>query len=45
MIISPCISICKMDPLTGYCYGCGRNANEKNYGKMRILIMNGKKPI
>ena len=29
MIISPCISICKMDPKTGYCYGCGRNNNEK----------------
>ena len=28
MIISPCISICKTDPVTGYCYGCGRNAEE-----------------
>ncbi len=28
-IISPCISICKTDPLTGYCYGCGRTNKEK----------------
>ena len=25
MIISPCISICKTDPVTGFCYGCGRS--------------------
>ena len=29
MIVSPCISICKTDPLTGYCYGCGRSDEEK----------------
>ena len=29
MTISPCISICKTDPLTGYCYGCGRNNEDK----------------
>ena len=29
MIISPCISICKTDPTTGYCYGCGRSNEEK----------------
>ena len=29
MIISPCISICKTDPRTGYCYGCGRTNEEK----------------
>ncbi len=28
MIISPCISICKTDPVTGYCYGCARNKEE-----------------
>ena len=33
MIISPCISICKTDPLTGYCYGCGRNNEEKKKWK------------
>ena len=32
-IISPCISICKTDPLTGYCYGCGRSNNEKKIWK------------
>ena len=33
MIVSPCISICKTDPVTGYCYGCGRNNNEKRLWK------------
>ena len=28
-IISPCISICKTDYSTGYCYGCGRTEKEK----------------
>ena len=34
MIISPCISICKIDPQTGYCYGCGRNNEEKKLWKL-----------
>ena len=34
MIISPCISICKTDPKTGYCYGCGRNNEEKKTWKL-----------
>tara|TARA_B100000575_G_C22545186_1_gene349078 strand:- start:220 stop:477 length:258 start_codon:yes stop_codon:yes gene_type:complete len=29
MIVSPCISICKSDPVTGFCYGCARNYEEK----------------
>ena len=29
MIVSPCISICKTDPISGYCYGCARNYEEK----------------
>ncbi len=33
MIVSPCISICKTDPLTGYCYGCGRSNEEKKIWK------------
>ncbi len=28
-IISPCISICKTDPISGFCYGCGRTAEDK----------------
>ena len=28
-IISPCISICKTDYNTGYCYGCSRTDKEK----------------
>ena len=28
-IISPCISVCKTDPLSGFCYGCGRTNDEK----------------
>ena len=34
MIISPCISICKTDPQTGFCYGCGRNNDEKKLWKL-----------
>ena len=34
MTISPCISICKTDPLTGYCYGCGRSNEEKKLWKL-----------
>ncbi len=33
MIISPCISICKTDPITGYCYGCGRSNDDKKNWK------------
>ena len=33
MIISHGISICKTDPSTGYCYGCGRNNDEKKIWK------------
>ena len=28
-IISPCISVCKTDPVSGYCYGCGRTDEDK----------------
>ena len=35
MIVSPCISICKTDPLTGFCYGCGRNNEEKKIWKIQ----------
>ena len=34
MIISPCISICKIDPSTGYCYGCARTNEEKKIWKL-----------
>ena len=32
-IISPCISICKTEPITGYCYGCARTNEEKKLWK------------
>jgi uncharacterized protein len=32
-IISPCISICRTDPVTGYCYGCSRTNEEKRLWK------------
>jgi uncharacterized protein len=32
-IISPCISICRTDPVTGYCYGCARTNDEKKIWK------------
>ena len=33
MIVSPCISICRTDPVTGYCYGCARSNEEKKIWK------------
>ena len=32
-IISPCISICRTDPVTGFCYGCARTNDEKKQWK------------
>ena len=32
-IISPCISICKTDPVTGFCYGCARTIEDKKKWK------------
>ena len=29
MIISPCISVCKMNEDTGFCEGCARTSQEK----------------
>ena len=33
MIISPCLSICRTDPITSYCYGCARTNEEKKNWK------------
>ena len=43
MIISPCISICKTDPKTGYCYGCGRSNEEKKQWKIETTTDQWKK--
>ena len=32
-VISPCISICRTDPVTGFCYGCARTNHEKKIWK------------
>ena len=32
-IISPCLSVCKTDPISGFCYGCGRTDEEKKVWK------------
>ena len=32
-VISPCISICKTDPVSGFCYGCARTNEEKSLWK------------
>ena len=37
-MISPCISICKTDPVTGYCYGCARTEEEKKLWKDKNTI-------
>jgi predicted Fe-S protein YdhL (DUF1289 family) len=43
IIVSPCISICKNDPITGYCYGCGRNNEEKKFWKLQETTNKWKK--
>ena len=43
MIISPCISICKTDPVTGFCYGCGRSNEEKKIWKLENTTNEWKK--
>ena len=43
MIISPCISICKTDPVTGFCYGCGRSNDDKKKWKNEITSDEWKK--
>ena len=42
-IISPCISICKTDPKSGYCYGCGRTNEEKKIWKLEETSIEWKK--
>ena len=32
-IVTPCISVCRTDPVSGHCYGCGRNNEEKKIWK------------
>jgi len=43
MVISPCISICKTDPITGFCYGCGRRNQEKINWKIETTTDEWKK--
>ena len=42
-IISPCISICKTDPVSGYCYGCARTNDEKKLWKNESATKEWKK--
>ena len=42
-IISPCISICKNDPATGFCYGCARTDEEKKIWKNPDTVNKWKK--
>ena len=41
-IASPCVSICKTDPISGYCYGCGRTDDEKSKWKDKFTTSNWK---
>ena len=43
MIISPCLSICKTDPVTGFCYGCSRTNEEKRIWKDEKITEEWKK--
>ena len=36
-IVSPCISVCKTDPISGFCYGCGRTNDEKTIVRRRRI--------
>ena len=42
-IISPCISICRTDPVTGFCYGCARTNEEKRRWKKENTAIDWKK--
>ena len=42
-IVSPCISICRTDPRTGYCYGCARTEKEKIIWKEKKTSIQWKK--
>tara|TARA_Y100000590_G_scaffold243512_1_gene273768 strand:+ start:522 stop:782 length:261 start_codon:yes stop_codon:yes gene_type:complete len=42
-IVSPCISICRTDPRTGYCYGCARTNEEKKIWKYEKTTLSWKK--
>ena len=41
-IVSPCISICRTDPVTGFCYGCARTNEEKKFWKDENIADNWK---
>ena len=28
-VITPCITVCRTDPITDFCYGCGRSSEDK----------------
>ncbi|MEK9650183.1 MAG: DUF1289 domain-containing protein [Gammaproteobacteria bacterium] len=32
-IVSPCVSVCVTEPITGFCYGCARTEEEKQAWK------------
>ena len=32
-IVTPCMSVCKSDPISGFCYGCGRTDEDKKMWK------------
>ena len=32
-IVTPCMSVCKTDPISGFCYGCGRTDDDKRMWK------------
>ena len=42
-IVSPCISICRTDPRTGFCYGCARTNEEKIIWKNETTNVSWKK--
>ena len=43
LILSPCISICRSDPVTGFCFGCARSDEEKKIWKNPSTLESWKK--
>ena len=44
-VTSPCISVCKTDPISGFATAVEELMKRKIFGKMKILQMNGNKII
>ena len=44
-VVTPCIAVCKTDPISGFCYGCGRSNEDKKNGVTLKQMTAGKMKI